>query len=371
MNILVYNIAAEYAGALTILKEFYDEVVSYRDKSHNWYFVVSTDVLENTENINVIRVPQIKKSWLHRWWYDRYCAKKLVAQHHIDVVFSMQNMPISGAKCKQIVYLHQSLQFSPIRYSFWKREEREYWIRRHVICNMMRKSLRRADSIIVQTNWMKEDTQEWCKIPDKRIQVIRPFVNMQCCQEEVCAKEQNVFIYPATAGLHKNHELILEACENLTEKEIMYHVIFTMDGRENRYAERLYEQVQKKGLNVEFVGLLSKDEIMRFYKKAILLFPSYIEAFGLPLLEAKMSDGMILCSDLPFSHEILDDYEKAHFFDIDNAEQLADYMEQCIEGKLEKRQIEIQQNECDESWDDNFVECILKLGHSLVDKPLQ
>lgn len=334
MNILVYNVAAEYAGAMTILKEFHSDVVSLPNKNHKWYFVVSTDALEESENIKVIRVPWVKKSWLHRLWYDSFCAKKLVLQHEIDLVFSMQNMPIEGVGCPQIVYLHQSLQFSPMNYSFWKKEERLFWIRKNIICNIMKKRLKYADSIIVQTRWMKEATQEWLKDQHKKIEVIPPRMDYRYSLIENVDREAELFIYPAGDGIHKNHKLIIKACEILKTKGIAYKVLFTMDVNESKYANELYLEVEKKGLNICFVGLLDGEEIMRLYQKATLIFPSYIETFGLPLLEAKSVNGVVLCSDLPFSHEILNEYENAYFFDTMNEKQLADYMEKCSMGLI-------------------------------------
>lgn len=331
MNILVYNVAAEYAGALTVLKQFHNEVISNKDKSHTWYFVVSTDVLEESDNVKVIRVPWVKKSWLHRLWYDKFCAKKLVQQYEIDLVFSMQNMPIEGVRCPQIVYLHQSLQFSPMDYSFWKKEERIFWIRKNIICNIMKKRLKYADSIIVQTRWMKEATQEWLKDHQKKIEVLPPRIECKYIIENV-EREAELFIYPAGDGIHKNHKLIIKACDILNAKGIAYNVLFTMDINESKYANELYLEVKKKGLNICFVGLLDGKEIMRLYQKATLIFPSYIETFGLPLLEAKSVNGVVLCSDLPFAREILKDYENAYFFDTMDEKQLADYMEKCSAG---------------------------------------
>lgn len=370
MNILVYNIAAEYAGAMTVLREFYDEVVSCQDKSHNWYFVVSTDALKDYENIKVIYAPRSKKSWLHRLWYDKHCVKGILEKYNIDLIFSMQNMPISGAKCKQVVYLHQSLQFSPVKYSIWKREERMFWIRQNVICNIIKHSIKKAHIVIVQTNWMKEATSKWAGIPEKMIKVIKPKIKIEFPEQSICEREDNLFIYPAGDGLHKNHKLILQACEILKKKEISHRVIFTMNGDESEYAKKLYVEARRQGLNIQFVGLLPRKEVINTYHRATLLFPSYLETFGLPLLEAKLTNTTILCSDMPFSHEILGDYEKAHFFDVDNAEQLANYMKQCIEGTLEKRSIDIQQNECAESGDGNLADFILKLGNNLVDRQI-
>ncbi len=334
MNILVYNIAAEYAGALTVLKQFYEDVLGYEDKSHQWYFVVSNDELTDCENIKVISVPWTKKSWLHRWYYDRFCAKKLIEEYQIDMVFSMQNMPIHGARCPQVVYLHQSLQFSPVRYSFFKKDERLYWFRQNVICNMMKASLKKADNIIVQTKWMKDATTKWLGDTKSDIQVVSPKISLHQVCEEPMERDGQLFVYPAGDGIHKNHRLIIRACEILKSKGVSYKVLFTLDRDESLYAKELYDEIQRQGLNIEFVGFLSGEDIMRYYKESTLLFPSYLETFGLPLLEARHSNGLIVCSDLPFAHEILDGYPNAYFVQTEDKEKLADYMTRCCKNEI-------------------------------------
>jgi glycosyltransferase involved in cell wall biosynthesis len=361
MNILVYDVAAEYAGALTILKTFYNEVISYKDKTHNWYFVVSTDELEDCGNVEIIRVPWVKKSWLHRWWYDKFYARKLVEQYNIDLVFSMQNMPIEGVKCRQIVYLHQSLQFSPVRFSFWKSSERTFWVRQNIIGNMMKRTLKGADLIIVQTQWMKEATKNWLGDFCKQIKVISPQIEIKTLYGRNVGREKNLFIYPAGDGIHKNHQLVITACEILQQRNITYRVLFTINHNDRRYARKLYSQVKRKGLNIEFVGMVNNDEIMKLYEKSTLVFPSYLETFGLPLLEAKMTNSTILCSDLPFAHEILDNYNNVKFFDFKDAKQLADYMEKCCYGLFENSEKEnIEQIDFKESGE-NLIKSILEM----------
>jgi len=51
------------------------------------------------------------------------------------------------------------------------------------------------------------------------------------------------------------------------------------------------------------------------YAKSILVFPSYVESFGLPLLEAKLTGTYIIASDTPFCREILNGYDNVEFFE--------------------------------------------------------
>lgn len=94
-----------------------------------------------------------------------------------------------------------------------------------------------------------------------------------------------------------------------------YKVIFTLNGNENKNIKKLKKIVEEENLPIEFIGYIDINSVYDYYSKSILIFPSYIETFGLPMLEAKMHKSPILASNCPFSHEILDGYEKVQFFD--------------------------------------------------------
>ena len=335
MNVLVYNLAAEYAGAMTILENFYREVLNYPDKSVHWYFLVSTDKLESKDNVTVISEPWIKKSWLHRWYFDTFCVQKVVKEKQIDIVYSMQNAPVRRTKAKQVVYLHQSLQFSPVKFSLFAKEERIYAIRQKFVCKIYKKHLRYADHIIVQTEWFKKATAKWIPFDENKISVVNPdfTVDKKFLEKEYCL-EKPLFFYPAGDGLHKNHELIMQACNILKSQDIDgFEVVFTLEGN-TPYSERIAKRVEEENLPIRLIGIIPKDEVFDYYSKSVLLFPSYLETFGLPMLEAKKMKGIVLASDMPFCHEILDGYENAYFYAIHDAEKLAAYMKGIILGEI-------------------------------------
>ena len=337
MKVLVYNLAAEYAGALTILENFYHEVITYPDKSIQWYFLVSTNRLQSRENVMVISEPWVKKSWFHRIYYDMFVVRKVINEKGIDLVYSMQNMPVRHTNAEQVVYLHQSLQFSPVKFSLFDKEQRSYAVRQKFVCNIYKKSLRHADRIIVQTKWFKDAVSRWIPFNEDKIDIVNPEVHID---EELLQRkyslEKPIFFYPAGDGIHKNHEVILQACELLEQEGITnYQVIFTLNPKTAVYSERIMHRVNQEKLNVELTGIISKNDVYELYSRSVLLFPSYMETFGLPLLEAKMLKGIILASDMPFCHEILDGYQNAYFYNIHDAERLADLMKKIINGSME------------------------------------
>ena len=357
MKILVYNLAAEYAGAMTILESFYKEALAYPDKSIEWYFLVSTDKLESRENITVISKPWVKKSWLHRWYFDSFRVQKIVKALGIDLVYSMQNAPVRRTKAKQVVYLHQSLQFSPVRFSLFSKEQRTYAIRQKFICNLYKRHLKHADKIIVQTEWMKKASAKWIPFDENKITVVNPKVAIE---DRFLGKEYRldypVFFYPAGDGMHKNHELIIKACKLLKEQGIEdYEVVFTLDPAGAEYSKRM--ETLAKGLPIRFIGIIPKDEVFAYYQKSVLLFPSYLETFGLPLLESRLMKGVVLASDMPFCHEALEGYENAYFYGIHEAERLAELMKKIINRELPYQEPALIQTAQEEK---TIIDCILK-----------
>ena len=337
MRIVVYDIAANKGGGgETILDQFYQKAL--KDCDNEWWFFVSLKkYMESEENhVHVIYVDLSGYSKLREYYvrkkYEILSLGKILKRIQPDEVISLQNMPVPGVKCRQIVYLHQSLQFSPVKYRFHIREERSLAFRQRVICSFIRRNLRIADKVIVQTNWMKKAVSEWADYPIENIIVDPPQVNVPLVEgsRENAKKTEMIFFFPANAYLNKNHRVILDACRILKSQGVNdYRVELTLSNQ-GGLASRILFEIEKEKLPVVFIGRLEKQAVMLKYQSATLLFPSYMETFGLPLLEAKMVKGTIIASDMPFSHEILDDYENVVFVKWNDAAAWANAMRNAM-----------------------------------------
>lgn len=335
MKIMVFDVPAEAGGALSVLNDFYKEATSCEDKNIEWIFVISTPFLQETENIKVLRFPWVKKSWGHRLYFDNIFAPRLVRKHKVDKILSLQNIVVPNVDVPQILYVHQPLPFASYRFSFM--ENKLFWIYQNIIGKKIIDSIKKADKVIVQTEWMKRACAEKAYIKDDKIFVVAPNINMNIKNFfEANQQSLSTFFYPASGLSYKNHNIVLEACKKLKEKGIKeFKVIFTLKGNENNYIKNLYNEVKAQKLPIEFVGSLTREQVFDSYTRSVLIFPSYIETFGLPLLEAKLHKGIIFASDCPFSHEILDGYENAYFFEPFNERELVRLMSSSINKELE------------------------------------
>lgn len=256
-----------------------------------------------------------KKSWFHRLYFDKLISYKLVEQYKVDEVLSLQNVVVPKVKAKQILYLHQPLPF--VEKSYGLTEDPKFWVYQNIISKMIFKSIKKADKVIVQTKWIRDAAIKKANVKKEKFILKQPELNVSV--KKLYTSDENngkLFFYPASGLVYKNHEVIVKACKLLKDKGISdYKVIFTLKGDENKHIRKLREIVTGENLPVEFIGSIDIETVYEYYSKSILIFSSYIETFGLPMLEAKMHQAPIIASDCAFSHEILDGYDKVEFFD--------------------------------------------------------
>jgi glycosyltransferase involved in cell wall biosynthesis len=334
LKVIVFDVPAEHSGALSILEEYYNKAINDLN-GVEWLFVVGKPNFKETNNVKVIRFPWIKKSWLHRLFFDYFTAPKLIKKFEADEVLSLQNITIPRSKkVKQTVYLHQALPF--IDYKFGILEDRKMWIYQNIIGRIIKRSIKSADSVIVQTNWMKEACISETKESSEKFRVEPPMLDINVGKSFTLNEESRKnFFYPAGASYYKNHRILIDACNKLKENKVIdFNMILTLEGNENEHIIELYNIVVKEKLPVKFIGKISRKEVFEYYSKSILVFPSYIESSPLPLSEGKMHGTIIFASDCEFSQEILKGYSNAYFYDRKDSSKLAAYMKRFIERPI-------------------------------------
>lgn len=314
-TIMIYDVHASESGALAILDDLYKQIRSYSDKSVKWVFVVSTPEYEETKEITVRRFPWVKKNWGYRYYFDTVTTRKLLKEFEPDKVFSLQNKGIDFYKKEQLVYLHLPFILTDHKFDM-KVDGKKLWAYQYVISKSIFKSLRKVDTTIVQTRWMKEALVRKAGVNADKIVIQQPDIMCNSIKSYVdCPDNRKRIFYPATAFTYKNHMTLLKALNYAIQKGLReYEVIFTIRPDENGYTQKLHEYATRNNLKVNFNGPVPRERVFEMYARSILVFPSYVESFGLPLLEAKLSGTYIIASDTPFCHEILDGYDKAKFF---------------------------------------------------------
>src|SRR6185437_13864483 len=142
--------------------------------------------------------------------------------------------------------------------------------------------------------------------------------------EGVWTKEalpENYFFYPANCYKHKNHQLLLDAIEQMRAQRDVLPVVFS--GFELPGGYPLRKEIAARGLEeiCRVYTDLPADEMRYLYRHAqAVVLPTTFEGFCMPAIEAMACGVPVVCSELPVLREILGD--NALYFDPQNVEQL-------------------------------------------------
>lgn len=318
MNILVLDVAADSEGALSVLNQYYDKFM--KDSKNNYYICVSVPKLESQKNIKVLSFPWVKKTWLHRIVFDFICTRKLIKKNNIDYIFSLQNIGVLFTNTPQAIYLHQALPYSKQRIKL--SESIKIWIYQNVISKLISKSIKKAEKVIVQTQWMKDAVISKEKVNASKIEIVSPNYEVTASKKFLQSNYQNTFFYPAANYIYKNHIVVFQAVNLLLDSGINnFKVILTLD--ESSLPKNCRELHSKCKDNIVLLGRISNEKVLDLYTSSVLIFASFIESFGLPLLEARSTDTPIIVSDMPYSREILKGYDKAQYFEYCDSKELS------------------------------------------------
>lgn len=326
MRVVVNDVAAtpNAGGVYSILMDLYNQVKK-NDRKNKWIFILSGNYFPDTQNIKIISRPDLKKNKFKKVCFEFINGHKYINKFHPDVYISLQNIATLKVNAKrQIVYLHQPVPFQEEkRFSFFKKEERKLAFYQYIVGFLIKKSISKVKPVtIVQTKWMKRAVLKNTKLPTNCIMVNHPLVDKNDCK---LYKNQNYnFFYPASGYLYKNQKLIERAVEILNKKGIKnFQINLTLKNKGKN----------KRG-NFNYLGHIPREEVLSMYENNILLFPSYIESFGLPLVEAALKADIILAADTEFAREILNQYQNVYFYKYTDAKRLADLMEKIIKNKI-------------------------------------
>lgn len=341
MVFFVNATAADIGGLHTIVVQFLESISKY-DQCNDYYIFVSNSNYDeyNSDNVRIVKV--YKKQWTKRLLWDAFGMKKWSKDHLIypDKIISLQNTPVRfGKGTTQIVYLHTSIPFVSYNWSIKKQNERKLWFYKNIYPFFIKMFLNKRCEFIVQTNWLKRKMPSFLGIHKDLIHVIKPNVSLDQLTASTSANanpfpENKLFFYPAMDYVYKNHITILKALVIIKDSNyILYKkikVIFTLDTE-----SLIYDEAIKLGVTdaIEFVGSISFNDVLKYYSiSSTILFPSFIETVGLPLIEAGHLNKFIICADEEYSREALENYGGVKFVTSTDPEQWAEAIVSSVEN---------------------------------------
>ena len=325
MRVLVNATAAETGGAATIVQLLFNE---FLNSNENYTFLLSSQIVFSKKNIQVICINDFKKSIIHRLYFSVFKLRKLIESEKYDLIINLNHTYIYGLDVKQKIILHQSLPFSDCNFSIVK--DFKLWFKKNISGIYTKHTLKRVNYIETPSYWLKNALIKKIAVNPEKIIVKPPNVKLENLTYEQTKKSNKLtFIYPSGNLSYKNINILLESIKLIRpDKYSAFEILLTLNENNSRKLKRLSD---KSNIPVKFIGYIDKINLYKLYSTSVLIYLSSVEAFGLPLLEAKLLNIPIIALKRNYAYEILNQYEKVTFVDLDKKE-IAKAIEHHIES---------------------------------------
>jgi len=188
------------------------------------------------------------------------------------------------------------------------------------------RSARRAELVIVPSQFVRQRVHEVLGLPLDRIRVIHHGIDHDRFHPGGGERE-GFLLYPAEPWPHKNHRRLFEAFARLREERPGLELVLTGTGFRNLPP------------GVRGLGRVDWEELPSLYRRAgALVFPSLYEGFGLPPLEAMASGCPVASSNAGSLPEVCGD--AAVYFDPTSVDEMVAAVREAFDGALVPRGLE-------------------------------
>jgi glycosyltransferase involved in cell wall biosynthesis len=209
-------------------------------------------------------------------------------------------------------------------------------------------SIRASEKIITTSEFSKKEIIKYFKVPEQKISVIYQAISQQFLPGQKpdfnkLKKELNLpekyILYVGILDPRKNIERLISAFSIIAEKQKDLHLVIV--GRTDDPSFDINALIKASGCleKIHLLGYLSDEKLTALYSSAHLFaFPSFLEGFGRPVIEAMASGVPVICSNTSSLPEIACD--SAEYFDPHNIDEIADAINKITQDNaLRKKMI--------------------------------
>lgn len=275
-------------GGKTILELFIEKVILSKIKYH---FILDSRLKSRwIKKINTNNYTLINPSHINR---RNFYLKNL---NRFSSILCLSNIPPPVYNSvKTSVFFHNRLLINPLNHKISFRNRLINFLKFSYI-----KYYNKNDyNWIVQTPNVSKLLSESLNIDSGQISTY-PILKEEFGSFDI-KKNSNDFVYVSSGVSHKNHARLLKAFINAAHK-VNKNITLNLTLNKEELAKNIYPD----NLKVKFHGTLNRDRVNELYNTSkFAIYPSLVESFGLPLIEATNHGCKVISSDLPYVHEII------------------------------------------------------------------
>ncbi|MBK8658029.1 MAG: glycosyltransferase family 4 protein [Bacteroidetes bacterium] len=250
---------------------------------------VSEPFINNLKESYRIRLPE--KIW-HRTfgsWWRSWGVSDAIAQEHTTIFHGLSNeipFGINRARTKTVVTIHDLLFLEyPEHYPSFDRKIYEA---------KTRYAGKQADKVITVSEETKRDLIIRYRVPAEKIEVVYPIVSIPSTAQPIHVPSPYILNVGSLVA-RKNQKRLIEAYA-LIEKNVQEELWIVGSGPLKQELGQLINQL-KLGARVKVITGLHNQVLAALYKNATaFIYPSLKEGFGMPIVEALLSEIPVVAS---------------------------------------------------------------------------
>ena len=333
-RVVLSGVNIREAGGLSVFRDALESLAREYGDRYEIVALVHRRNLFDVPGVTYFEYPTIASSWLARLRFEYWSSRGISARLKPKLWLSMHDMtPNVSAGIRAVYCQNPSPFYRPtISECFldWRFGLFTLFYR-----FLYQINIRANNYVIVQQDWMRQAFMRLYGI--RNVVVAHPVVDLPNPAHAPISRPSDRpyrFFYPSFPRTFKNFEVCLKAARILERSGFHdFELWLTFDASVNRFASQVVKEFADVR-SVCWLGLLSRERIFELYAEAdCLLFSSRLETWGMPITEMRGFNKPILAADLPYARESAAGCQRVRFFDPDDAEHLADLMQQAANAE--------------------------------------
>jgi len=270
---------------------------------------IEEDFIFGSNITPLVILPQARHPFLYFIWFQ-FSLKALVSKIKPDLFLSPDGFLILGAKCKQLPVIHD------INFLHYPQDSK--WLTSKYYNYYFPKFAKAATRVATVSEFSKRDIAKNYGIDADKIDVVYNGINefVKVCTEEEKIKTKQKFTQTEDYFLHLGSLSPRKNIKNLIKAFVLFKnetgskTKLVLAGSHFWGMASVQQQIEKNNLknDIIFTGRLSNEDLQLILgSTTALVFLSYYEGFGIPLIEAMQAEVPIICSNVSAMPEVVGD----------------------------------------------------------------